>query len=206
MQLASSVHEPLKLADGTLVHADGRIEKPSSQRYIEVPNATTAQKIVASTRRKLSDMPAPPRTMNAITVVLGYTLQGLDDSEIAVAIGSTIDAIKRIKMSPAYATCYDNIVKEIIENDKQSVRQMFSNMSHKAARKVDELIDSEDDQIALAASKDALDRAGLRPVDVVQHNINMSGELKIVKVSRDVLNGGTDMVTIDVEVDKDNHE
>jgi hypothetical protein len=43
--------EPLRLADGSLLHTDGRIERKLDNKVVEVPTHSNAQKIVAHTQR-----------------------------------------------------------------------------------------------------------------------------------------------------------
>ena len=51
--------------------------RPSvKSQMVEVPTAQEAVRIVTAARRKLSELPEVPRTMNAISVVLSYTLFG----------------------------------------------------------------------------------------------------------------------------------
>lgn len=199
MQLAQS-GEPLRLADGSLVYPDGTVKKPARQ-YVEVPSHSEAQRIVTSTRRKLLDMPAPPKTMNAVGIILTYTLFGLEDDEIAVAVGTDVDVITRIRKTPAYKQMQDVIVQSIIENEGADIRTQFARMAKKAAQRVEELVESDDEQIALAASKDALDRGGHRPADIVLHKHSMEGELTIVHLKRDVVKG-TDGMVIDMELEQ----
>ena len=48
--------------------ADGTVVKPKKQELVEVPSNTRAQKLVADTRKRIADLPAPPQSMNAVGV------------------------------------------------------------------------------------------------------------------------------------------
>lgn len=178
--------EPLVLADGTKIDpSTGAVikEDPAEPKKIEVPTNRKAQDLVVSTRRSLVDLPEPPKTMNGIAVVLAYTLMGLSDDEIGVAVGASIQAIKQIKRTDAFKSSLENLIEGALEADEGSVRTIFHQHAASAAGKVVELMTSENEQLALRASQDVLDRSGNRPVDVVQHRHSMEGELRIRYIS-----------------------
>ena len=180
----AKAEEPLRLADGTLVYPDGRVERPKKD-IVEVPSAHEAQKFVASARRHLADIPAPPKSANAISVILSYTLFGLQDDEIAVATNLSVSQIGQIKMLDAYQVMYDAVIRQIIDKDADDVRRVFVAGAKKAASKMVGFVDSDDPAIAITASRDLLDRAGHRPVDVVDHRIRMDESLKIEIIHSD---------------------
>ena len=82
---------PLVLADGTVIDpSTGQpLQVPSA--FVEIPDAIRAQEIVGRTKRRVVDLPEPPKTMNAIGVVLMYTMYGLARQEIAIATSLTIE-------------------------------------------------------------------------------------------------------------------
>lgn len=177
---------PLILADGTKVYPDGKVEKPLLlTNSIEVPTHEEAQRLVVSTRRSIHDLPALPKQLNAVSAVLSYSLFGLPDAEIGLATGLTEQQVGLIKVSDAYLMMHDAVVKSIIDSDGDDIRQMFVRHSRRAASKVNNLIDSENEAIALNAAKDILDRAGHRPADVVEHRHKLDGGLTIEVIKRD---------------------
>ena len=200
MSLAAE-DDVLILADGTRILPDGRTEEEVAkkasrqQRYIEIPSNTEAQKLVARTRRKLTDLPAVPQTMNAINVVLCYSIFGLSDEEIALATSLTASQVTNIRMSPAYAEMQTSMLKAVAEAETDDVRMLFTQKAKLAAHRIAELVDSDDEGVALHASKDLLDRAGHRPADVVQHNVSIEQSLRIVHVSK---TSPTDAPMIDI--------
>lgn len=177
MSLAD-VTEGLRLADGSVVLPSGKVMKHNKQ-MVEVPSNCDAQRIVTATRRRIADLPSVPRTMNAVSVVLCYTLFGLADEEIAIATGMTVEQVGRVKMLEAYGSMQQTIVQQINENDASTVRSLFVAQSRAAATKLVDLVENGEDSIALAAAKDVLDRAGHRPADVVEHRHKMEGGLTI---------------------------
>ena len=180
-----SADEPLILADGTRIHPDGRVDKPKRiSAYIAVPSNTEAQRIIAKTTRKLADLPLPAKQMNAISAVLGYAMYGLSNEEIAVATNLSTTQVENICSSEAFTTMKEGLLQQIMENDREDVRAFFVACSKGAAMQVAKLSQSEDEAIALAASKDMLDRGGLRPADVVEHRHTLNGDLRIEYIEK----------------------
>lgn len=178
--------EPLKLADGTLILPNGRVQKElRDSDMVAIPSNTEARRLVAKTRRRLSDLPAIPRQMNVISVVVTYTMLGISDEEIAIATELSAEQIKTIKTSEVYASVSLDIAKNIVAQDTDAVRTRLEAAAHSAADKVVTLMDSPDDKVALGAIKDVLDRAGHRPVDVVEHRHSMDGGLVIRVIKQD---------------------
>jgi hypothetical protein len=169
----------LTLADGSTVMPDGKIVRPKKESTVEVPSHGQAQRLIAQTRRRVADLPALPKTMNTVSVVLSYTLFGLDEIEIAQATGLSTDQVGRIKMLEAYSRMQDEVIRSVIASDTGSVRDMIAQHSRKAVAKIIDIIDEGPDDLALSASKDILDRAGHRPVDIVEHHHRLDGGLVI---------------------------
>lgn len=192
----ASPNEPLELADGTMIDpSTGKVIKNDSSEMIEVPSNSEAQAIVIATRRRLSDLPAVPQKMNAISIVLTYSLFGLSDQDISIATNLSEEQVGRLKMLDAYADMRSKVVESIAASDAENIRSMFRENAKRAANRMSEFIRSNDETIALAASKDALDRDGHRPADIVEHRHKVEGGLHIEYVKTD---NTADAVTIDV--------
>lgn len=184
--------EPLRLADGRVVYPGGDISDP--RKMVEVPTHQEAQRIITSTRRKVADLPALPKQMNAVSVVLSYVLFGLDDEEIAIATGLSAAQVHRIKASDPYSHLYDAVVKTVLDNEANTVREVFAKNAKRAANTVVEALDGGTRADRMAAARDILDRSGHRPADVVEHRHRMDGGLVIEIVRRD----NADAPTIDM--------
>lgn len=185
---------PLKLADGRSVDtSNGRLIRDD---LVVVPSCAqvlqTAQTKVA---RKLIDLPATPKQMNVVSVVVSYSLFGLTDNDIATAVGLSETQVGQIKMSDAYTRMYNAVIDSIVEHDRDNVRTLIQRGSINAANRMISLVNDENPQIQLAASKDVLDRSGHRPADVVEHRHMVEGGLTIEYVRRDEDNA---IPTIDV--------
>jgi hypothetical protein len=193
---------PLRLADGRLVYPDGRVDNAdgttSEPRLIEVPTPQEAQRIVVAARKKISELPDVPRTMNAVSVVLAYTLFGLDDEEIAIATGLTSAQIGRMKVGDPYTQMHDAIIRTVLDIETNVVRELFQKNARDAAQVMVRAMGEGNRADRIAAAKDVLDRAGHRPSDVVEHRHRMDGGLVIEIVKRD---NAASVPTIEMEVE-----
>ena len=63
---------------------------------------------------------------------------------------------------------------------KEEMHRGFSSMALKARRKLDTLMDSNNPQVSLAASKEVLNKAGYQETQVIEQNINTNIELEII--------------------------
>jgi len=189
--------DPLRLADGSLVYPDGRLEAESPVR-VAVPTPAAAQRIVVAARRKLSELPEVPKTMNAVSVILSYTLFGLDEEEIAIATSLTIDQIGRMKKSDAYQQMHDAIVRSVLDSETSVVRDLFVKNAKSAAQVIVRAMDEGTRADRMAAAKDILDRSGHRPSDVVEHRHKLDGGLVIEIVRKEV----STMPLTDMEVEQ----
>ena len=188
--------EPLVLADGTKINPiDGNIVTDISEAVIEVPNTQDIKREITASRKRVSDLPVPPEQMNTISVILSYSLFGISDDDISNVISLPLDQIEKIKKSDAYEELQSQLVKNIVESDLSDVRGMFVQQSHGAAQVMFSAMNNEEHGIVtrMAAAKDVLDRAGQRPVDVVEHRHKMEGGLTIEYVEKK-----DDIPTIDI--------
>jgi hypothetical protein len=193
-------NDPLRLSDGRVVYPDGRVglDSAGEPQLVEVPTHAEAQRIVTAARRKLSELPEVPRTMNAVGVVLSYTLFGLDDEEIAIATGLSANQVGRIKISDPYTQMHEAIVRTVLDSETDVVRELFVKNAKNAAHVVVRAMEEGTRADRMAAAKDILDRSGHRPADVVEHRHRMDGGLVIEIVKRDV----AQLPVIDMEVEK----
>lgn len=189
MSLPEAQGEPLRLADGSLVYPGGRVVGrdtiPEPVRFVEIPTHREAQKVITATRRKLSELPEVPKTMNAVSIVLSYTLFGLGDEEIAIATNLTVDQVGRIKCSDPFTQMYDAVVRNIMESETDVVRDILAKNARDAAAAMVEALQAGNRSDRMAAAKDILDRSGHRPADVIEHRHKVDGGLVIEYVKRD---------------------
>jgi hypothetical protein len=187
--------DPLILADGTVINpVDGSVVLDDESILVEVPNTEQIQRELVIARTRIIDLPVPPQQMNSLSVIIGYTLFGVTDKDIATLLHIDMEQLTRIKESESYSKVYDGILDNIVQSDMNNVRDMFAQNSINAAGKMKRLLDSESEAIQLNAAKDILDRAGHRPVDVVEHKHKMEGGLVIEFIER----RDDDIPTIDI--------
>jgi hypothetical protein len=180
---------PLKLADGTLVYKNGKVVAPRSateplttndvNENEEVSSAFDASRLVIPVQRRLRDLPENTRTMNGIAAVLGYTLFGLSDADIAEAIGTTDERITAIRELPSYQLLRNDAITNVVSAEQADVRELFVKHSRKAVNTVVEGMNAKRTADRLKAAGDILDRGGFRPADVVEHRHRLEGGLTI---------------------------
>lgn len=184
--------EPLVLADGTKINPiDGHVV--TDEVLVEVPNTEDIKREIVTARKRISDLPVPPAQMNTLSVIISYSLFGVTDKDMALALMIPLEQLQVIKQSDTYLDLHQQFVKNIIESDLSDVRGLFVQKSRTAADKMFGLMDSENETTKMAAAKDVLDRAGHRPVDVIEHRHKMEGGLTIEYVEKK-----NDLPTVDV--------
>ncbi len=175
--------EPLVLADGTRVNpVDGVIIE--DEFLVEVPNTEDIKREIVAARKRISDLPVPPNQMNTISVIISYTLFGINDDDISMTLAIPPEQLIMIKSSDAYRSLQEQFVKNIMESDASDVRHMFVQKSKTAAHTMFALMESNNEATRGGAAKDILDRAGQRPVDVVEHRHRMEGGLTIEYIEK----------------------
>lgn len=187
MQLPDA-NEPLVLADGTKIDpATGKVIREKVSNFITVPSPSEAQKLVVKARRSVAELPMPPKQLSGVALVAFYTLFGLPDAEISIALNAqlSIDQIAQIKNSDAYTEFMEAAKSNILNTQVDTVREVFQTHARSAAEKIVEFVGGENDVLAFKSAQDILDRAGHRPADIVEHRHTMEDALHIVITRRD---------------------
>lgn len=191
--------DSLTLADGTVIDKSSGNVLPDDNDYVPVPSNMEIQRDIVASHKRLHDLPLPPEKMNIVSVVLVYSLMGITEEDIATTLRVDEDIIRNIKTSDVYASIKKEFVNAIIENDLDNVRDMFTSASHTAARSMVEMLESNNEATKMSAAKDILDRAGHRPVDVIEHKHKIEGGLTIEVVKK---TANDDLPTIDITPEK----
>lgn len=183
--MLADASQPLVLADGTVINPE--TGKPQRERkFVEVPSNSEAQKIVLNARRSVADLPAPPKEMNALGLVAFYTLFGLSETQVAIALDNrlSVEQIKMIKDSELFQEFMQSAKENLLDAAKDDVNSLIKQHAREAAMRIVEHASSENDVLSFKASQDILDRAGHRPADVVHHKHQMEDALQIVVIKR----------------------
>ena len=188
--------ENLTLADGTVINPDNGAIVRDTPVTVEVPNNTEIQRELVIARTRIAELPAPSEQMNTISVILCYTMYGVSNDDIATLVKLPVESVQRVKMSDVYKEVQTSFINNIIASDKSEVRDMFVEQSKHAATRMTSLMSSDSEAIQMSAAKDILDRAGQRPVDVVEHRHQIEGGLTIQYKKQE-----QDFPTIDVTPD-----
>jgi hypothetical protein len=162
---------------------DGNIVQPSpaaSFERISVPSMREAQRLVASTRRKLIDLPGTPQQLTVYGAIIAYTASGISDAEIGVALGISAEQVAQIKRTPAYQSMEHSVIEAARRVAENEVQQILASKEKKAATRLTELVDSVDEKIALTAARDVLDRRGHKPSDKIDVRQQMESTFRIV--------------------------
>jgi hypothetical protein len=190
--------EPLVLADGTKINPLNG-EKIVDEVFVKVPNTSDIKREIVAARKRVADLPVPPEQMNTLSVILSYSLFGISDEDISLTLSIPLEQIVTIKGSDTYVGLQQTILTNIVESDLSDVRGLFVQKSRSAAQVMFDVVDNPDVGVntKMSAAKDILDRAGQRPVDVVEHRHKMEGGLTIEYVDKK-----DDIPTIDITPDE----
>lgn len=173
----------LTLPDGTLILADGRAVKPieaaSNVATIakEVKSGREAVKVLEKMHRKLGDLPDEPMKMNPIAAIITYSAIGLDNQDIATALGASAQQVATIKESDAYKQLAEMFDQTVFDDERRNAKHIIAKAANRAASTMVSLIDSDREDIALTASRDVLKTAGITTEEESSRRV---GGLRIV--------------------------
>ncbi len=156
--------------------------EPKLNGYTEVPTHIDAQQIISSTRQSLSDLPVLPKEMNTLSVILIYSILGISVDEISMATKITAESIIKIKKLPSFTSTLNEVVDQVLEFNKDNVREYLSSHAKSAAEVQVDFLTNGDDKIKQKAAMDIMDRSGHRPADIVEHRHSMSSGLTITYI------------------------
>jgi hypothetical protein len=153
---------------------------------VEVPNTEQIKREIVASRKRISDLPVPPEQMNTLSVIISYSLFGISDEDISSTLLIPLEQLHAIKSSDEYTNLQGQFIKNILESDLSDVRGLFVERSRSAANLMINTLEDNDIGLGtrLGVAKDVLDRAGHRPVDIVEHRHKMEGGLTIEYVEK----------------------
>jgi hypothetical protein len=185
MSESNEVVEQLVLVDGTIITPNQVVKSFDDEEYVRIPTHSEAVAQVEKVSRKLSDLPDVPERMTAISVVLTYHMFGLEDSDIAIALGMRVEQVTNIKMLEAFTELQEAVIKNMVTSTKGAVQDILEQGAVRAAKRTQHLMEhAEAESVQLSAAKDILDRTGHRPADVIEIRNKMESTLKIEHIIR----------------------
>lgn len=173
--------DPLVLADGTFIEPD-----KLNDEVDEAPEPLRQVKLVAADfraqqKRTINELPDRPDVINAMAAVLMYTILGLTDREISTIVGISRAEVALARKHSAYEECFNAMVSELINANSEVLTSRLAAHAHIALNQVTKLsTKAKKEETRLSASKDILDRAGVRPQDVAARSLTQKNELRIV--------------------------
>jgi hypothetical protein len=155
----------LTLADGKLVLKDGSVvtELPKQAVMVsrEIESGRAASRTLQRMHRKLGDLPDIPQKMNPVAAVILYTCIGLQDADIATALGATEAQIATIKESELYGQLFKLFDRTVFDDARQNARHIIARASDKAATVMVDALESDDPLIKLSASREVMKLGGI---------------------------------------------
>jgi hypothetical protein len=173
----------LVLPDGTQVFDGGLTLKPGETPSNiatfgrEVKSGRQAVQVLERMHRKLGDLPDLPIKMNPIAAIITYTAVGLEDADIAEALGATEAQVATIKDSEAYKQLEQMFDRTVFEDERRNAKHIVAKAASRAAQTMVALVDSEREDIALTAARDVMKVAG---INTEEDTSRRQGALRIV--------------------------
>lgn len=157
----------MRLADGTLIDtASGqKVTKTElNKAWADTPESEKLRAAKAKVsfgegrRRYLDDLPLPADQSRAIALVAAYHIFGLNTADIAYVVRTEIEKVEEIKATRAFVDFIEAMLGNVREHDRDKVRKKINDTAIQAVEKVAKLVSSDDEKVALTASRDVLDR------------------------------------------------
>jgi hypothetical protein len=166
----SSLREPLARPGDPLVTKDGEVIQADSLIDIGArdpkPHDVQPKDFRAIKRQDMGDLPADAHVMNACAAVFCYTILGISDREIQIALKIREDQLKKIREHEGYALIFSSGMGEMININSASMQARIAAMAPKAIQQIFTLAETgRKEETRLSASKDIADRAGTRVAD-----------------------------------------
>lgn len=190
-----------RVGDPLITSTGAKVDPEGYQNGRPLPKETPslvldAQQFRPIKKRNLKDLPAEIGTINGVAAVFMYTMLGIGDREIADALRIDVEKVEEVRAHSSYKECFDIVVSEFINKNSDLLAARIAAYSHSALDTVGTLAQSaKKEETQLAASRDILDRAGVRPKDNEARTITQKSELRII-----VVEAGKD-VKVDVGLD-----
>lgn len=158
----------MRLGDGTLIDTkSGKrvVDTAINRAFSDKPETSLikpARKGPAfdgAKRRFLDDLPVTPNQSRAVALVSSFMVFGLSVTDIAFILNTDENTVEAVIQSEAYTKFLDAMLQNIREHDQDKIRKKLNAAAEDAANRITALAkESKDEKVALAASRDVLDR------------------------------------------------
>lgn len=152
-------------------------------------------------KRTLDRLPEPEHDKQVvICAIVSMKLMGVDENDIADALGTTLDRVQSIVRAPATQATFEAMFQNMISTNSEAIQGRISSYANRAVDVVVELMEDADvrGDVRLKASQDILDRTGTNADQFFaaeQAQNQHDDELKIV-----FTNGEEEDASVTVEV------
>lgn len=172
--------------------ADGRKFDTATKQYVDeikdiaIPDIeddvehTTFTPVVHN-KRRLEDLPTDARQMNAVCAVLAYTLMGIDDGDIALAMRVDIEQIDSLKRSDPYRRAQEMATEAFVNGQNEAAAGVLANAALPAARALVTGIKDKNVANRIRAAESILTRNGIG----ADGNQNMNGKGLLIRIVKD---------------------
>ena len=155
----------LAKAGDPLVLADGREIAPEplpGEEPVEHSTGIDARKFKPQRKRTVKDLPTNTTMMNAVACVFMYSMMGVGDREIAVALGIKPSELTAVRKHPAYKDCFEAVLDEFISVNSNLLQARIAAYGKDAVDNIMEIARSgKKEESKLRANIDIADRAGI---------------------------------------------
>lgn len=168
--------DPYVMADGKMFQEEFRDIKAD----YSVPTVEPSR-FKSTVQRALSELPAPPDMIRAVSCVFMFTVLGVQDREICQALGIDKAKLKVIRTHLAYKECFDLVMREFININSDLLEARLAGYAHNALTSVAQVaFQGKEEKTRLKAADSLLDRGdvGIRK-NAGKSNVN-GNSLRIV--------------------------
>ena len=135
--------------------------QPAAAMSREIKSGREAADILEKQSRKLGDLPDVPEKMNAFCAVITYSMLGLSDADIAIALKTSEQNVKKLKDLDAYQQLVAMFDTTVFEENKRAANHMLAQAATRATQRMINGIDSAREDIAIVAARDVMKAAGV---------------------------------------------
>lgn len=156
--------DPLITKDGEVIEPDDLIDigGHNPKAYDVKPQDFRAIK-----RQDMDDLPTTSHEMNACAAVFCYTMLGISDREIQIALKIREDQLKKIRAHEGYALVFSSAMEELININSASMQARIAAMAPMAIGQIFTIAQTgRKEETRLTASRDIADRAGTKVADM----------------------------------------